>query len=100
MRDPQEAAARVAGIFGYLADRDFHGYSPLYEHLARQVAVDPELPGLVAAANPHNSAPILFFACVHDVVLRQPDGDLAQHYAAVVAGADPARTDVWAVFRA
>ncbi len=90
--------ARVAGIFGYLADRDFHGYSPLYEHLARRMAADDQLLALVTASR-HNTAPILFFACVHDVVLRQPEGELARAYRAVADGGDPAALGVWELFR-
>jgi hypothetical protein len=102
--DPTDAAAdavaKVAGIFGYLADRDFRGYSPLYEHLARHVAADRSIPARVARANPRNHAPILFFACVHDLVLRDPDGDLAADYRAVTAGAAPGQTQVWPHFQA
>ena len=43
-----EGASKVAGIFGFLADRDFHGYSRLYEHLARQIAHDDVIPEIVA----------------------------------------------------
>jgi hypothetical protein len=93
-------AAKVAGIFGYLADRDFHGYSRLYEYLARRIARDDFIPHLVTAANKRSHAPVLFLACVHDIVLRHPDSELAQAYGEVSAGKDPAETDVWSLFRA
>jgi hypothetical protein len=94
-----EDAAKVAGIFGYLADRDFHGYSRLYEHLARRVAHDDAIPVLVTRANQRSHAPVLFFACVRDILLRHPETDLAQAYDAVAAGADPAEIGVWPMFR-
>ncbi len=90
-----EDAARVAGIFGYLADRDFRGYSPLYEHLARHLAADDAIPALITGACRRNHAPILFFACVHDLVLRDPTGDLARAYQAVGDGLDPDAVDLW-----
>jgi hypothetical protein len=93
-----DGAAKVAGIFGFLADRDFHGYSPLYEHLARKISTDDEIPVLVTRANQRSHAPVLFFACVHDIVLREPESPLASCYAAAASG-DPASTDVWPVFR-
>jgi hypothetical protein len=93
-------ADKLAKVFGFLADRDFRGFSPLYEHLARHIATDERIPQLVTDANQHSHAPILFFACVHDIVLREPTSDLARCYAAVVDGADPAATDVWPVFQA
>ncbi len=93
-------AARVAGIFGYLADRDFRGYSPLYEFLARRIATDEAIPTLVTEACQRNHAPILFFACVHDLALREPTGDLAVAYRAVSDGADPVDTGLWPTFQA
>ena len=95
-----EDAVKVAGIFGYLADRDFRGYSPLYEHLSRHISGDDLIPALVTGANRRSHAPILFFACVHDMVLRDPDGDLARAYEAVADGADPTEADVWPRLRA
>jgi hypothetical protein len=98
-RSPDDAA-KVAGIFGYLADRDFRGYSRLYEHLARRIAHDDVIPRLVSEANPRSHAPVLFLACVRDIVLREPESELAGAYDRVTAGADPADPDVWPIFRA
>ena len=94
-----ESATKVASIFGFLADRDFHGYSPLYEHLARQIAHDDVIPEIVARGCQRNHAPVLFFACVHDIVLHEPELDVARFYADAVAGADPTHTQVWKSFR-
>jgi hypothetical protein len=94
-----EGAAKVAGIFGFLADRDLHGYSRLYEHLARHISHDDFIPDLVARGNSRSHAPVLFFACVHDIVLRDPGGALAGYYVDAVSGHDPAETDVWSAFR-
>ena len=90
-----EDAAKVAGIFGYLADRDFRGYSPLYEYLSRHISGDTLIPALITRANHRSHAPILFFACVHDLVLREPEGDLARAYQAVAEGVEPSRAEVW-----
>jgi hypothetical protein len=98
--DPSEDAAKVAGIFGYLADRDFHGYSPLYEQLARQIAHDDAIPALVTKGCRQRHAPVLFFACVHDIVLREPGSELAGIYRASVNGSDSTPTEAWEVFRA
>jgi hypothetical protein len=94
-----DSATKVASIFGFLADRDFHGYSPLYEHLARQVAHDDVIPEIVARGSGRNHAPVLFFACVHDIVLREPELDIARFYADAMSGLDPGNTQVWKSFR-
>jgi len=94
-----ESATKVASIFGFLADRDFHGYSPLYEHLSRKIAHDEVIPEIVAQGCQRNHAPVLFFACVHDIVLREPELDVARFYADAVAGIDPSHTQVWKSFR-
>jgi hypothetical protein len=94
-----ESATKVASIFGFLADRDFHGYSPLYEHLARRVAHDDLIPEIVARGCSRNHAPVLFFACVHDMVLREPELDVARYYGDAMSGVEPANTEVWKAFR-
>jgi len=93
-------AAKVARIFGFLAERDFRGFSPLYAYLGHRIAADERIPALVTGANQRNHAPILFFACVNDLVLRHPDCELAACYTAVAAGADPATTGVWPALQA
>ena len=37
-------AAKLADIFTFLADVEFPGYSPLYEHLATRIAAEPWIP--------------------------------------------------------
>lgn len=80
--------AELSALFTFLADHDFHGYSPLYERIARHMAGSPDLLGFVDEAASPNSrrgrVPVLFLATVHDEVLRHPDAALS----AVFRGAD------------
>lgn len=55
--------------------------APLYERLAAGVAADPTLAGLLLHAPPGQRQPVLFFASIHDLLLRgHGDGTLAAHY--------------------
>ena len=103
--DPTVAAAvaadgaKLAGIFRWLAEVEFPGYSPLYEHLALHIADDPDITGFITQHNRSSFAAVLFFACVRDVTLVEPDLPLAVRYAEIVAGADPLEPDPWPLFR-
>jgi hypothetical protein len=74
----------LASLFTYLADGDFHGYSPVYERLARSIAGDREVLGFIHDAAAPNArrgrVPVLFFAATHDVVLSEPDSEIACIY--------------------
>ena len=87
-------AAALAARFLALADDDFAGYSPTYERIARSIAADPASLALLLDAAPLGRTPVLALAAVHDLVLADPDSELA----AVYAG----RRDVdpWPPFRA
>jgi hypothetical protein len=58
---------------------------PLYQRLAACVADDPEVAGVLGAAQPGQARPVLFFAAVHDLVLRRPDLPLARWYPSITA---------------
>ena len=68
----------MAGIFRFLAEVEFPGYSPLYEHLANRIADEPWIPAFISEHNRSSFAPVLFFACVRDVTLAHPDLPLAR----------------------
>lgn len=81
----RDAVAELSALFEFLADTDFHGYSPMYERLARLVAADGELLGFVSdAVSPdvrRGRVPVLFLAAIHDAALADPGSDLAAIYA-------------------
>jgi hypothetical protein len=94
-----EDAAKLAGIFRWLAEVEFPGYSPLYEHLALHIADEPWIPGLITRHNQSSFAAVLFLDCVRELTLDDPDLPLARRYAEIVAGADPVEPDPWPLFR-
>jgi hypothetical protein len=94
-RDVARDAAKVADLFGWFADHDFHDHSPLYEHLARQIATDDVIPTLVTLACRESYAPILFLASVRYLALCEPESGLAAAYDSVLAGTPPSVTDIW-----
>jgi hypothetical protein len=79
-----DALDELAALFVFLADRDFHGYSPIYERLARSIAEDRTLLAFIDAAVSPNvrrgRVPVLFLAATHDVALGEPDSELASIY--------------------
>ena len=86
--DEGDRITELATLFTFLADSDFHGYSPVYERMARLMAASPERLRLVEYAAAPNArrgrVPVLFHAAVHDLTLRHPDTPLA----AIFDGAD------------
>ncbi len=63
--------------------------APLYESLSRVVARDRELYGMLRHAPPTQRLPVLLFACVHELLLEQPDHPLAQWYPNLTTAARP-----------
>ncbi|HZN16025.1 MAG TPA: DUF2332 domain-containing protein [Acidimicrobiales bacterium] len=59
--DLEELARR----FTSFAEVDCRGYSPLYEHVALEIAADAQLLGLLAEARPGQRRPTLFLAAVN-----------------------------------
>ena len=99
--DPAVAAdaAKLAGIFRWLAESEFPGYSSLYEHLARHIADELWIPAFISRHCRSSFAGVLFFACVRDLTLAEPVLPLARRYAEIAAGADPLVPDPWPLFR-
>jgi hypothetical protein len=64
--------------------RDFGRHSastaPLYATLAAGIADDPELAAFLLLAPPEQRQPVLLFACVHWLVIHEPDSELGRHY--------------------
>jgi len=54
--------------------------APLYATLSASIAADDEIAGLLTAAPPTQRQPVLLFACVHALLLAQPDDELASWY--------------------
>ncbi len=75
-----EELDRLAQIMRRFADEELQGSSPLYERLARAAAEDPELLTPLLAAPPEQRRATLYFAAIHSLVLREPDGDLAAFF--------------------
>ncbi len=73
---------------------------PLYGAVSRRVGEDPPTAALLTAARPGQARPVLWFAALHDLVLRRPDVPAARWYASVV-GRDALPTgDPWPDVRA
>ena len=54
--------------------------APLYAALATIVSREPALYTLLRHAPPTQRLPVLLFACVHELLLEQPDAELARWY--------------------
>ncbi|WP_323098325.1 DUF2332 domain-containing protein [Intrasporangium sp. YIM S08009] len=68
---------------------------PLYGSVSRRVAEDPETAGLLVSAQPGQARPVLWFAALHDLVLRRPDVPAARWYASVVGRDALPEGDPW-----
>ncbi|GAA2743437.1 DUF2332 domain-containing protein [Terrabacter aerolatus] len=70
--------------------RRFHEFGteyaalPLYGTVSRRVAEDPEVAALLVSAQPGQARPVLWFAALHDLVLRRSDLPAARWYASIV----------------
>lgn len=78
MRDPWEES-ELARRFRESA-ASHHPRAPLYAALASGIADEPEISGLLLHAPPEQRLPVLLFACVHTLVLQEPQSDLAAWY--------------------
>ena len=92
-------AAKVAGIFRFLAEVEFPGYSHLYELLATRIADELWIPALISQHNRSSFAAVLFLDCVRELTLAEPDQPLALRYEAIADGADALDPDPWPLFR-
>lgn len=73
---------------------------PLYGSVSRHVADDPVAAALLTAAQPGQARPVLWFAALHDLVLRRPDLPAARWYASVVGREAVPDGDPWPDVRA
>jgi hypothetical protein len=63
--------------------------APLYARLAEGIAADEGLAALLLTAPPTQRQPVLLFACVHALLLADPDHELARFYPDLAPEADP-----------
>lgn len=90
-------AAGCAAMFAEFA-RTASPRAPLYHALADGIARDPDLAALLLQAPPQQRQPVLFFACVHDLLLGGRDGgNLRQHYPNLRDGPPPTDDPVHAL---
>ncbi|MBW8172218.1 DUF2332 domain-containing protein [Ornithinimicrobium sp. Arc0846-15] len=88
------------GLQALFADfgQDMTNTAPLYAWLARSVAQDPEVAGLLLANdNAELRVCALFFAAVHNEILIDPSVPIASYYRSVTA--KPRDDDPWPTFR-
>lgn len=88
-RDRDGDVATCQKLFADFSRQTAKG-TPLYSRLAGGVAADPDLAGLLLIAPPAQRLPVLLFACVHSLVLEEPESALAGHYPNIAGNAaDP-----------
>jgi hypothetical protein len=84
----------LRALFLVLAEQDFAGYCPIYEHIARSIAEDDEILSLITEHRPGSTrTAVLAFGATHDLVLRDPDSELAAIYRG------ESDDDPWPLFR-
>jgi hypothetical protein len=93
-----ERLARIQHRFAEFAEE--YAALPLYGALARELAGDDEAAELLLAARPGQARPVLWFAALHDLVLRHPDLPAARWYASVVGREHLPSGDPWPEVRA
>jgi len=71
--------------------------APLYAHLSEHIADDPATSRLLRHAPEQQQLPVLLFACVHWLLLNEPEQPLARHYPNLTADVDT--TDPYPAFR-
>ena len=71
--------AQLAGHFAASATTSLPR-APLYAALSAGISRDPGLYRLLLHAPPTQRLPVLLFACVHDLLLEDPDQELARWY--------------------
>ena len=86
-----EELERLAEFMLRFADDELQGSSPLYERLARAAAEDATLLEPLLAAPTSQRRATLYFAAIHDLVLRGRGGDLARFFPDV--SENPSRDD-------
>jgi hypothetical protein len=66
---------------------DCRGYSPIYEHVTRAIAEDPQVQTLAAGGQPGQPPPNLICAATHYLLLSGVKHDLASYYPSVTPDA-------------
>ncbi len=77
---PPSASEALARVWGYYATDIYGTYAPLYRELARVVAGDEDLLGLVLDAPPSAHDPNVLLAAVHYLVLGGLDHPVARFF--------------------
>ena len=85
MNDGDELAQRFRAFAATAPKR-----APLYCHLAESIADDPTTSRLLLHAPEQQQLPVLLFACVHWLLLNEPDQPLARYYPNLTADVDTA----------
>lgn len=75
--------------------------APLYHRLGTGIADDPPTARLLLHAPPEQRLPVLLYACVHWILLREPDHELSRWYPNLAARhpGGPATGDPYPTFR-
>ena len=68
---------------------------PLYSAVSRAVATDDACAELLRSASPGQDRPVLWFAALHDLVIRRPELPAARWYASVVGRDRVPSGDPW-----
>ena len=68
---------------------------PLYSAVSRAVSTDDECAALLLSAGAGQDRPVLWFAALHDLVLREPEVPAARWYASVVGREHLPPGDPW-----
>ena len=58
----------------------FRSAAPLYSRFAERVAREPRVLDLMRSADAEQRIPVLLFACVHYLILNDPDQELGLHF--------------------
>ena len=88
--DASSDIASCQKLFDDFARQTANG-TPLYSRLAAGIASDETLAGLLLRAPPAQRLPVLLFACVHWLVLGEPDTPLGRITAVAAAVHDDAQ---------
>lgn len=80
------------------ADLEAAEFSPLYAHLAEGAAADPEVAGLLTAADRQDGKPTLLLAAAHRLLQADPVHRLSRYYPSL-GGTDGVDAGTWPLFR-
>src|SRR5689334_24533794 len=78
---------------------DCHGYSPIYEHITRAIADDPQLQELSAGGMEGQPPPNLICAASHYLLLSGVQHEVRRYYPSVAAAPAPLDEGLYPAFR-